>query len=342
MRRLTKSLSILILSTVALVPSAWGKDDQIRDAMQAGGDQLVALQNADGGWFFFVGDPDCGLGSGVSCPNTFGVTALGLVDSFRVVHDGDHRAAAMQAGDALVAKHAAAPPCDGNPGTSADRPFTVDVTFLLDGLGRTAGNEKKVYRDVARSWFACVIADFPDGATRADNRINGRIGQGLTNLGAWDASLDVRAAVAVRERAYALAEAKQIVAREPDWDVADLDCPGCDLLSKGLFLAATETLRNDQSIRDARARWRDDLLAAQSLDGSWGGDTQVTAYVVMGLAAMSQGHTTRDAINRAVEFLLSMQLLNGGFAAASASSDEYTEVDGEVLQALRATRSHDE
>jgi hypothetical protein len=340
MRKISKLFSVpflvVLFLTAALAANAWGKNREIRDAMQAGGDRLVALQNADGGWFFVVGDADCGFGPGVSCPNTFGVTALGLSASFNTVHDQTHLDAALLTGDALLAKHAAAPPCDGNPATTADRPFTVDVTFLLDGLGRLAGNEKKAYRGVARAWFLCVMADFPSGADRADNRVNGRIAQGLNNLGAWDASLDIRAAVAVGERDYALAEARQVIVRQPDWDVADPQCPSCELLAKGLYLAATKTLQGARDIREARESWRDDLLAAQSPDGSWGGDTQITAYIVMGLEAMSEGQGTHEAIRRAVEFLLSMQLPNGGFAVGVGFPDEVTEVDGEVLQALAA------
>lgn len=314
-------------------------DHQIRDAMQAGGDRLVALQNPDGGWFFVVGDADCGSGPGVSCPNTFGVTALGLLAAFRVTHEPDHLSAAQRAADALVAKHAAAPPCDGNPATSADRPFTVDVSFLLDAFGRAHGPSGDVYRSTAFAWFACVVADFPSGAARADNRINRRIAQGLNNLGAWDASLDVRAALAVGQSEYALDEARQIIARQADWDVDDADCPGCNLLAKGLFIAATEELKQHQDVRAARERWRDDLLASTSADGSWGGDTQTTAYAVMGLATMPEGNAGQAAVAQAVGFLLSMQHPDGGFGVGIGfETTEVTEVDGEVLQALAAAR----
>ncbi len=338
MRKFGRILFLGFVISFLITHPSWAASDPIRDALRAGGDRLVALQNTDGGWFFTVGDSDCGFGLGVSCPNTFGVTALGLVDSYRVVHDLAHLNAAVLAGDALVAKHAAAPACDANPATSADRPFTVDLTFLLDGLGRVVGQNGTVYRDVARDWFGCVMADFPNAADRADNRINGRIGQGLSNLGAWDASLDIRAALAVGERQYALDEARRIVARQTDWDVADSDCPGCELLSKGLFLAATETLRNDADIRAVRNQWKEDLLAVQAADGSWGGDVQLTAYVVMGLSATAQDPATQSAIDLAIAFLLSQQLSNGGFTVATSSTDENTEVNGEVLQALKAAR----
>ena len=345
MRRISSFLStILIALALALaVPSGIlpaAADGPIKAALQAGADRLVTLQNADGGWFWTVGDLDCGLGVGVSCPNTFGVTALGLVNAYRVTHDPDHLAAAKAAGDALVATHGAGPICDANPGTFADRPFTVDTYFLMAELAKvTHGSTSHTYRNVARDWFACVIADFPDAADRADNRINGRIGQGLNNLGAWDAGLDIRAAIALHERSYALAEALQVIARQADWDVADPDCPGCETLAKGLLLAAMKPLRGNSAVRAALADWQGDILALQMPDGSWNADTQITSYVLMGLDETSQSKAVRKAIKNGTEFLLSMGLGNGGFGlGVGFETDENTEVDSEVLQALFAVR----
>lgn len=343
MRRIAVVLfSLMVFMMVA--PASWaGERQAVRDALQAGGDRLVQLQNVDGGWFFFVVDTNCGLEPGVSCPNTFGVTALGLLASYDRTHDADHLAAATRTANALVAKHAAGPACDGNPATGADRPFTVDLSFLetLVQVGNRHGAAGQVFRDTAVSWFQCVKADFPTGASRADNRINGRIAQGLNNLGAWDAALDVRAALSLGERAYALAEARQIIAREADWDVADPDCAGCELLAKGLFLAATKELAHHTDIRAAQSRWRDDLLLSQLPDGSWAGDTQITAYVVMGLSA-GGGRGVEDAVKQAVDFLLSMKNPSGGFGIGVGFEGlEVTEVDGEALQALQAARGED-
>jgi hypothetical protein len=343
MLKRTPPIAIAVVLLVATIAAA-SPGDPVRSAIDGAADRLVALQNADGGWFWYVDDPDCGLGPGVSCPNLFGVISLGLVEAYRVTHEVADLLAAIEAADALVARHDDAPPCDGNPGTSADRPFTVDSSFLVDvslvgKVGKIAGQAaKKHYRKVARDWFACVKADFPSAADRADNRIDGRAAQGYSNLGAWDASLDVRAALDVGESDYAVAEALQVITRAPDWDVDDPDCPGCEILSKGLFLAATDELKGHHTIRDTRKLWRDQLLALQLPDGSWGGDTQTTAYVVMGLATMDQRHATRTAISKAVALLLSLRLPSGGFAVAVGDTAENNEVTSEVVQALRAAR----
>jgi hypothetical protein len=178
------ALALTLVTPSGILPAAADGNAALKAALQAGADRLVSLQNADGGWFFYVGDTDCGFGAGVSCPNTFGVTALGLVNAYRVTRDPDHLAAAKAAGNALVATHAAGPACDSNPGTSTDRPYTVDTYFLMAELAKvTRGSISQTYRNVAKDWFACVIADFPSAADRADNRIDGRIGQGLNNLG---------------------------------------------------------------------------------------------------------------------------------------------------------------
>ncbi len=350
MRRIGPFLSTTLVAlalVLALPPgiqpaAAGGAPNPIKAALQAGADRLVSLQNPDGGWFWTVGDLDCGLGVGISCANTFGVTALGLVNAYRVTHDPDHLAAAKAAGDALVATHAAGPACDADPATGADRPYTVDTYFLMAELAKvTHGSTSHTYRNVASDWFACVIADFPNAADRADNRIDRRIGQGLNNLGAWDAGLDIRAAIALHERSYALAEALQVIARQVDWDLDDPDCPGCQTLAKGLLLAAMKPLRGNPTVRAALADWQSDILALQMPDGSWNGDTQITSYVLMGLDETSQSKAVRKAIKKGTAFLFSIRLGlgNGGFGlGVGFETDENTEVDSEALQALFAVR----
>jgi hypothetical protein len=280
-----------------------------------------------------------GLVAGLQPPpaEAASITALGLVHAYRVTKDPDHLVAVVDAANALVAKQGAAPACDGDPGTGADRPFTVHVTFLMEASKTVKGSLSKTYRDAAKAWFKCVEQDFPDAADRADNRVDGRIGQGLTNLGEWDACLDVEAALAVGRKAYATAEALQIIARQPDWDVADPDCAGCELLGKGL---CSEVMRKlGQGTAGAVSSWRADLLAAQDpADGSWSQDTQTTAYVLMGLDAQPKTTAIRNAINDGVLFLLSQAIGNGGYTVCDGCTDEITEIDSEVLQALYAIR----
>ena len=118
------------------------------------------------------------------------------------------------------------------------------------------------YRTLATQRFACVMQDFPIAADRADNRINNRIAQGLPNLGEWDAGLDYEAALALgvpASNGYAKDEMLQVIARQPDWDVADTDCPDCETLGKGLLLRAAWGNRGaSATIKGAITTWSAD------------------------------------------------------------------------------------
>jgi hypothetical protein len=338
MQRCVSFIAVVAIVTLLIAPRAEaGRSSLINAALQDGGERLEALQNADGGWFFTVGDPDCGAGAGVSCPNTFGITGLGLIDAYRASKDPSFKAAALDTGNALVAKHAAAPSCDGNPTTGTDRPFTVDVTFLLELSSIAPSNPSKVFKKTAKDWFACVQQDFPTGDLRADNRINGRIAQGLNNLGEWDAALDIEAALAAGLKAYALQEALQVIARQPDWDVAT-GCTGCEILGRGLLLDVLKPLNGNATVKAAMEAWTADLIAAQLANGSWSDDTQTTAYVLMGLDAARASSAVKKAIDKGLIYLFSQGIGNGGYFVATGDTDEVTEVDSEVLQALWAVR----
>jgi hypothetical protein len=339
-----RTCSVLVTALFLLlswaVPPAADAADPIKTALRNGGERLIDLQNADGGWFFTVGDTDCAgntVPPEISCKNTFGVTAQGLVSAYRVTRAASMRNAARDTGDALLARYSAAPACDDNVGTAADRPVTADIAFLvsLSGIAKTP-----VYKKAAAARFACITGDFPDGADRAAERINNRVGQGLDSLGAWDAALDIRAAVAVKSKKYAIQEAKAVIgpALTAIWDVDDPQCPGCEVLGRGLLLAALAPLDSDKTIRTTINDYRDDLLALQQPDGSWNGDTQITAYVVIGLTAIKQNAAIRQAVNEAVTYLLARQNGTGGFDVMTTDTSEITEVDSEVLQALEAAR----
>ena len=337
-RRVTVLFVAVTLALLAVVGAEAA--DPIKASLISGGNNLAGLQNSDGGWFFVVGDTDCGAGPGVSCPNTFGVTALGLVDAYRITKKSLLKTKALETGDALKAKFAAGPACDGNPSTDADRPFTVDVTFLVE-LSKIAADAS--YKQTGVAWFGCVVSDFPVAADRANNRIDRRISQGLDNLGAWDAALDVRAALEVGARKpYALAELKQVFARQSDWDKNTISgCVGCEVLSKANLLKSMATVKSATTqIRAKIAEYQSAVLAAQQSDGSWFGDTQITAYTILGLepykfsGTLAQKQAINDAIDAGVVFLLGQQSGSGGYD--SGFSEENTEVDGEVLQALSA------
>ena len=83
--------------------------------------------------------------------------------------------------------------------------------------------------------------------------------------------------------------------------------------------------------------YRSFLLAQQDPAGSWDvGDSQITAYAVLGLAAVG-GAGTDTAIAAAAAFLIGNQLGTGGwpfYVSPSGNGAEYTEVDAEVVRAM--------
>ena len=99
-------LSFLTMGTLALTtlssPAVAADNTTIANAVQAGANRLISQQNTDGGWMFEVGS-DCGLGAGVSCPNTRGITAQGLTEAYRLQPSASYRAAVVTAANALVA-----------------------------------------------------------------------------------------------------------------------------------------------------------------------------------------------------------------------------------------------
>ena len=84
--------------------------------------------------------------------------------------------------------------------------------------------------------------------------------------------------------------------------------------------------------------YRDHLIAQQDPEDAWDvADAQISAYVVLGLAAVG-GPGTDVVIEDAVAWFLTNQLANGGWPAFATPTGqygaEYSEVDAEAVRAL--------
>lgn len=335
------AVALLVATAGAAALSAFDHEDSpVRQALATGGARLKALQNPDGGWYFYVGDTQCGFGPGVSCPNTLGVTGLGLLAA---AGESDNHAlvkAAVKTGTALVAMFAAQP---------TSLPKSQHIEFLVALAHAT---DKRVYAMTAAAWFQNVVTQYPHAADRVDALLATRDAQGIRTLGAWDAAALIRAAVAVGKRKYAIAAAQRVVdpAVVPLWQDTNpshrfdqcANPAGCGpadnplafdytLLAEGSLLWALDDLPDFAGTIRA---YRSYLIGQQDPAGSWDvGDFQITAYVTLGLDAVG-GRDTRSAIRAATDFLLANQLPSGGWNGSAGV--ENTEVDAEVLQALAA------
>lgn len=338
------------IATASITVAPGADPATIMASLTSVGNRIAALQHADGGWYFGVDDTDCGAGPGVSCANTFGYTALGLLASYEHTGAPALLTAAQNAGNALVAEYTAENP--------KLRPYTSDVEFLV-ALGQVTGNA--TYTATATAWFNQILAWSPDPNARVDYYLSARETQGFRALAAWDVAGLIRAAKAVGNLTYANGAAARIFAREVDiventvtlpgwkdtnaahrWDL----CPTCGasgnaygydytLLGEGSLLWAVHDL---SAFTQKSTEYTAFLLAAQDPAGSWDvGDVQITSYIVMGLGSVSDPAASA-AIAGAACFMLSHQLPSGGFPIYSIAGypdgPENVEVDAEVMQAL--------
>lgn len=297
------------LSDVTLCFKNAVDDATVTAAVIAGDTRLQQLQNPDGGWYYLVGDPDCGAGTGVSCRNTIGITALALLSEYDRNHDASVLADAVQAGQLLKSIH------DANP---SRQPVVQDLEFLV-ALSTASGDAQ--YSTLATTWFQTVTAIDPDPATRAAWNFSVRANKAVA---VWDIASLIRMAKAAGNVPYASGLASYVVAHEADWN----NGTGSVLLAMGSMLWAIHDLSGFDTQIAAYRSW---LLSHQDAAGSWDGDLQTTSYVVMGLGAVGGG---TSASLTAVEFFIANQLANGGFPFVAGGTSEYAEVDAEVIRAM--------
>ena len=328
--------------TIGLSGMAFAVDEPtVSQTIASGGARQQALQNADGGWYFNVADTQCGLGPGVSCGNIIGVTALSLLSAYERNGDPAALAAAVAAGNRLIAEFNSAP---------ALPPYSQDLEFLA-ALSETTTDPQ--YAALAATWFQNIPAAFPNAADRVDWSFARRDGQRIRSLAVWDLASLIRTAKAVGQADYALAAAMRIRDREAEWKDVDpahrwdqcelaAGCGPADnpqafdytLIGMGSLLWAIHDLPGfDAQITEYRAH----LLAQQDADGSWdAGNLQITSYVVMGLGAVG-GAGTDAAIQSAVACFIANQLPSNGFeflVTDGVAGSEYTTVNAEVVRAV--------
>ena len=320
------------------VPTAFSPS-VYENAIIRAADRLVSLQSStDFGWDWVVdGEPPW---TGVSSQNLYGVTALGLVYAYEITGNSTYLMAAENAANHMTS---GAHPENGdfyNNGWGYDS----DYIFLVQ-LAEASGNSSyKTYALTAWAWQKANVSRYADGNQTQlwDYLANNWVGPGYYGLAAWECGQWGLAALEMGDTAWAANMASNVIDANMGLIALPMTTPYIennytnDYVNLGMgsalkFLATLGGYASDVTTL------KNQLESNQLCDGGWDfeltatpGESQTTAYVIMGLQAAGDYAAAR----KGADWLAATQLPNGGWQG---SPDEYSEVDSETMQALTAS-----
>lgn len=320
----------------------WADEEKIREVLVRGADLHLARQgtylNACGGQY---GPPDVDeientwewkIGSESTCWNVGGISATGLLAAYERTRNPDYLEGAIAQGDTLMEKYNTIVTDDPEGAEWEDRPFSQDIEFLVR---LSLDSRDWSYARLARNWYK-IVTDNKTAEETADRYIEARF-----SLAGWDLASQIRAALAVGEWRYARGMAKRLLERRADWEGVELGGWDYTMSSYASLLWAFDELRFGlRDVHAAKREFRDLVLEAQELDGSWeNGDYQITAYAILGLDAFEVRRRGRrgeipKALGMAFTFLRDTQTEEGGWIYPP----EIGEVNSEVLMAVGGLR----
>ncbi|MHB1006113.1 MAG: hypothetical protein ACYC3S_10795 [Chloroflexota bacterium] len=288
-------------------------EDPIRAALERGAERLLALQRTDGGW---EGSWRRYAGSAFGATNTVGLTALGLVESYRVLRqarflDGACRAAVF------AMTHLGA----GASGETYHPRFTGADIVLLHRLHQITGDA--AYSTRAADEWRNIRGYFYFASASELHHFFQKI---ELRSGGWDLALYLEAADLCGDTPWA-DEAAGVLANTtrhsycaPGNDYRALNTAGAlRALSRqgygGIHRAEVKTVT--RTLRE--------LVDANNV----GQSVQDTAYTA--LALMAAGGATRGLAGRMVQWLVERQAQWGGWLQEGV---QFPHVDGDALQAL--------
>ncbi len=296
-------------------------------------DRLITLQNSNGSWDWAVTNATGPTAN--TYLNVTGVSAEALLDAYSITQDSKYLTAAKKAGDYLVS---------GLSTASTTRQNGFNVVFLQH-LGNTTGDA--TYINAATTFLTtilhgenywshnygshCTVSGCtPDELLAAYEVYRGVPGSpSQWGIVPWDLTSYVDAAQASGDTSTALGIEQQIAAYVATSTYADT------IGSYHLGLAAA--IRAAKLVGDTTnaAAFAAKLDATQNSDGSFGtasdGQVQTTAYALMALNLMNDGHAAAAASYLGSKFGYSS--INGWLET---DSNEYAEVDSEASHALAA------
>jgi hypothetical protein len=289
----------------------------MRVALAAGAERLCALQRTDAGW---EGSWRRYVGSNLSATNTVGLSALGLVEAFKVLHDESLLSCARGAAAFAIAHlGAGATPPPYHPR------FTGADLLLLHRLHQVTGDEG--YRIRAADEWRNIRSYFYFASALELHRFFQKIER---QMGAWDLSFYLEAADLSGDTAWADGAAAVLAdtlgglygERTNEYRVLNIAAAVRALSGQGygaIHRADVEALSG--ALVEA--------VEAEAL----GPSIQDTAHVA--LALLSAGQASRATAGRLARILVARQEPWGGWMSAGV---QYPHVVAEALWALATYR----
>jgi hypothetical protein len=344
MKTLYKLLAIVMIFglvfTAMPMKAVQAEAVEVNPALQAGADRLTALQNNDGGWDW---DPaDDGNPNSVSPLNTIGPIGVGLAQAYRFTGDADHLAALQKVGDLLLTKVGNFSPSDGE--------LAVKLDEVFGGSTYTDYVKSNFYDLLAAGTYYRIAEPtiFYNTATYV-NRIRASRSGSIANLAAWDIGTGlVGAALCGASTSEWIAGTKAEIdeLNSSGWyDVVGLAGALYGLAYVGEEFDPTSGAHAAASnLADLAA-----ILASYQIDGggfAWNSGyvipddyneaIQETAYAILALNNVNRTNYLEE-IRGAADYMLSVQLANGGWNGDEYSQEENNEITGEALWAIAAT-----
>ena len=231
------------------------------------------------------------------------------------------------------------------------RPYAQEVELLFDACAFDPGAyglahgddvrpENAAYCTLGTQFYARWLAQYPNPHDLVDYYVDE---PRCRSLG-WDIAAHIRAARLAGFEVYAVGIAERILARRPDWEHVLYGGWDYTESSWGALLRALLELQAAGDLPPAMyteaLELADLLIAAQAVDGSWGGgDFQATAYALLGLRADPWNFTLpwQQAIIEGVDFLHAT--VSAEPTCGWSYPPEYGEMNSEILAALAVVHS---
>jgi hypothetical protein len=271
----------------------------------------------DFGWDWDVTDLTT-HSSDPSAENIYGVTALGLLDAYKLSNDMKYFDAAKAVADYLLSL--------GN----ETYHYQFDLEFLIE-FAKVSGNN--TYKDFALdvwTWIKANMPEFADGITLYNwyytTRYPGSHGGTIWGAGDWAIT-----ALELGDTAWAIDMADVIAA---NYTKIEPDPYGFEYVGWGKALKTFQTI-NSTAYANEIVDIVSILASRQQADGYFTGWVQDEAYVIMGLVSVGEVKMA----NKSAAWLIENQgygTIEGGWKLPD--GNEYSEVTSEASQAIFQVR----